>query len=182
MLARVARRKSQFARRSPTRSVLRNWKRARGTPSLVERWSPRADADAHAGAVANATMPRHRHATLSVRERAVGVPFATARAIPPASTLERFHARCRRHNLAASRLVLELALRARPRHRACACFLSFAPGWHSLPQSRQTGQPPQTAKCVSIAVQDPRACARCRSRSACLRHRAPSRDLSGVAA
>jgi len=66
-----------------------DWNAHQGTPSQFERWSPRADADAHAGAVANATMPRHRHATLSVRERAVGVPFATARAISPASTLER---------------------------------------------------------------------------------------------
>lgn len=71
----------------PQRSEI--WNALQGTPSLIERWSPRADADAHAGAVANATMPRHRHATLSVRERAVGVPFATARAISPASTLER---------------------------------------------------------------------------------------------
>ncbi len=108
----------------PQRSVI--WNAHQGTPSLVERWSPRADADAHAGAVANATMPRHRHATLSVRERAVGVPFATARAIPPASTLERrgcsppvstlerFHARCRRKENSLLRSSPgQLALRAR---------------------------------------------------------------------
>jgi hypothetical protein len=42
---------------------------------------PRAIPDAHAGAVANATMPRHRAATRPVSERAARRPFATARAL-----------------------------------------------------------------------------------------------------
>ena len=56
-LARVARRKSQLARRSPIRSVLRKSERSQGTALQCECRGPRAEADAHAGAVANAAMP-----------------------------------------------------------------------------------------------------------------------------
>lgn len=36
---------------------------------------------------------------------------------------------------------------------SAACFQSFAPGWHSLPQSSQTGQPSQTAECGGAPAQ-----------------------------
>lgn len=150
-----------------------NWKRARGTPSLVQRGSPRADADAHAGAVANATMPRHRHATLSVRERAVGVPFATARAIPPASTLERgsccptrLYARTLSCALSASqprrlrRLGRELALRARKRHRVCRLLFELRPTAGTV--FRRAVRPASRRRRQSVLERQPRpASVRC---------------------
>ena len=117
------------------------------------------------------------------RTRAVGVPFATARAIPPASTLERrgcrppasalerFYARCRRHNLAANAARLDNSRFALAQGiESAACSLSFAPGWHSLPHSSQTGQPPQTAECVGGPAETRERALRAPSRdSACRR-------------
>jgi hypothetical protein len=66
-----------------THFAFRTLERATADALMVERWSPRAHADAHAGAVANGTMPRHRAARVTVGEHAVGGPFATSRAVHP---------------------------------------------------------------------------------------------------
>jgi len=52
---------------------------------------------------------------------------------------------------------------------SAACFQSFAPGWHGLPQSSQTGQPSQTAEWVGAPAQTRERALRAPSRDWCLR-------------
>ena len=91
-----------------------------------------------------------------------------------------FYARCRRHNLAAN--AARLGTRASRSHTAS----SLPPAFRASPPAgtvfRRAVRPTSRRRRQSVfgwASQDPRACARRRSRLACLRHRAPSRDLSG---
>ena len=151
--------------------------RHRRTVPHVQRSGPRADADAHAGAVANATMPRHRHAITGFRtSRSACLSLQRARFHPPrrSNVAVAVHPSLRSNVFMRAVGVTTSPLRGSTGNsrfalakgiESAACFQSFAPGRHGLPQSSQTGQPSQTAECVGAPAQ---------TRERALR--APSRD------
>jgi hypothetical protein len=131
---------SQFARRSPTRSALRRLEARPGNGPSRSKVAGRARyADAHAGAVANATMPRHRRAITGFRtSRSARLSLQRARSyVSPRSSVAVHSNRpgwrmssaraVGVKELAASRLGSKLALRARPRPPAKSRELAAHP-------------------------------------------------------
>ena len=145
-----------------------DWKRARGTPSTSNAGRRARTPTLMPGRSLTRPCPGtgtpsrviERRGRRAFRYSARGLPVSTLERLgssQPVSTLERFHARCRRHNLAAN---AELALRARTRHRVCPLLSELRP--RLAQSSAEPSDRPAAAegRVCSTARQDPRACAR----------------------
>ena len=120
-----------------------------------------------------------RRGRRAFRYSARGLPVSTLErrgSSQPVSTLERFHARCRRHNLAANAARLQTRASRSQRHRVCRLLSELRPRLAQSSAERSDRPAAADGRVCWRASRDPRACARLRSRLSCLRHRPPSRD------